>query len=40
MAVEQPSEDDADDDSEVSEFRQEARAVIEEDFDLLDALDE
>lgn len=39
MAVERSAGDEYDDD-DVSEFREEARRVIEEDFDMLDALDE
>lgn len=39
MAAESEDEDWEDDD-EISEFRKTARRVIEEDFELLDALDE
>lgn len=39
MAAESGDEDREDDD-EISEFRKTARRVIEEDFELLDALDE
>jgi hypothetical protein len=39
MAAE-PEDEDWEDDEDISEFRRTARRVIEEDFELLDALDE